>query len=272
MPGTDAAGDGLAIQVLTCRSAPKARMHSANRQLAGIADHFPISVVDGNIPDDAALEALYDAGTNRRRTNRSLSRSEIAVYATHRTAWQNLLANGHDCCLILEDDFGIRDRVAFDATIRSWKMLCSHGDIIKLFDFLKGYENKPAYAHQAGLLNLVKWRNPTAGAVAYFITRRGAEKMLARSRIFRPIDEDFKHFWELGLHVWSVTPSPVAEISAALGGSLIDGDRKLTKSRKLTDRLRGNLINVHRKLLCRFHYFLEYRAQPAANPSSRRIP
>jgi glycosyl transferase family 25 len=255
---SDSVDRGLSVYVLTCQNAPEVRINSAHAQLAPYSNIHPVSVVLGPDSSAPAIASLYDPVSNRRQTSRVLSQSEIAVYGTHRLAWQLLLDSDKECGLMLEDDFAVSDPSAFETVLVDWQAISGHGDIIKLFDYPKGRTNKIARQAQAGAMKLVKWRAPTAGAVAYLITRQGAEKMLSRQQIFRPVDEDFKYFWELGLQVWSITPSPVSEISGALGGSLVNSDRLQAKSRRPIDRLRGNWINVRRKILCGYYYMRGY--------------
>ena len=103
----------------------------------------------------------------------------------------------------------------------------------------------------AGGVPLVKWSAPTAGMVAYLISRAGARKLLARDRVYRQVDEDLKHYWELGLDIWSVPGNPVAEVSDKLGGSLIDDDRENLRNRVLARSLWGNVLTTERKIRTR---------------------
>lgn len=241
----------VAVKVLTCSDSPEMRLASARRQLSFISERHSVEVVRGFVPGDAGLEGLYDRVRNRRAMNRRLSDREIAVYGTHRLAWKSIRNGPAPVGVVVEDDFAITDRRRFAEIVDEAARICSGRGVVKLFDFPKTGANPVVATFAAGSVQLVRWRYPTAGLVAYMITRDTAAKLLARERVFRPVDEDLKYFWEMDLDVWSVSPSPVGEQSDTLGGSLIDHDRRAAKSRVISDRLRGNLIRLHWKLNCR---------------------
>jgi glycosyl transferase family 25 len=248
---TDSSGSvDILIQVVTCPDAPLPRRLSAERQLEAMARDFPGVIVEGYAPQNAHVKDIYDRGANRRAMNRPLSGAETAAYATHRKAWRGLLDSPYEASLVLEDDFLIENSEMFLEALTRAPAVCQGRDIVKLFDFPKSGGNLIVRTVTVGPLKLVQWRYPTAGAGAYFITRNGASKLLSREKIFRPVDEDFKYFWEKCLSVWSLVPSPISENGSNLGGSLIDASRKKAKSRRLPDRLRGNLIRLHWKLNC----------------------
>lgn len=240
----------LLALILTCAASPPARVAAARQRAAAMQTSVRAEFVDGYVAGDAAAEAIYDARANRLWVNRPLSASEIAAYATHRLAWRRLVESGEPFGLVLEDDFRIADPDRFADAVARATDLCAGRDIVKLFDFRKRTPGPIVACAEIGPLTLAKWRYPTAGAVAYLITRAGAAKLLARGGVFRPIDEDFKYFWELDLDIWSVLDGPVEEDSPALGGSLIDAERKAAKSRGLFDRLRGNLIKLTWRMNC----------------------
>jgi GR25 family glycosyltransferase involved in LPS biosynthesis len=154
---------------------------------------------------------------------------------------------------VLEDDFGFRDVGQVSRVLESWPAMLEQRDIVKLFDFEKRAVNRPMFSRRAGGVELVKWRSPTAGMVAYLISRQGAQKFLARDRIFRPVDEDVKYFWELGLNIWSVPGNPVIEVSEHLGGSLVNTDRDQTKTYRFVRSIWGNLLTADRKIRTRLH-------------------
>ncbi|MBW3098360.1 glycosyltransferase family 25 protein [Pseudohoeflea coraliihabitans] len=251
----------LVMQVITCRKSPERRRLSATAQLETLGLEMVTEVVDGLVDDDPVIDQLYDEVANRWRAKRPLSRSEISAYGSHRLAWQRLLANGHGAAFVVEDDFGLKDPEKVTAALSNWQALLGEGrDIVKLFDYEKRTKNRVAANRRVGELELVKWRSPTAGMVAYMVSRQGAEKLLARSKVFRQIDEDIKYFWELGLNVWSLPGNPVIEISDQLGGSLIESDRKRLKNRRLTRSIWGNLLTLDRKVRTRWHLARERKA------------
>ncbi|MFT6451962.1 MAG: GR25 family glycosyltransferase involved in LPS biosynthesis [Halocynthiibacter sp.] len=251
--------DNLLVLIVSCRKSPPERLASAQATLADLNLPLDIEIIDGFVAEDAQVDQLYDHRSNRIWVKRPLSRTEIAVYASHRMAWEHLVASGRPGALILEDDFAVSARAPFISAARNWEELLGYGrDIVKLFDFEKRRVNHVYFETRVGDLDLVKWASPNAGMVAYFIANKGAEKFLSRKRIYRQVDEDIKYFWELGLNIWSVSDNPVAEKSHELGGSLVEKSRQDAKQRKLLRSFWGNLLAVDRKSRTRFYLALEW--------------
>ncbi|MFZ2103703.1 MAG: glycosyltransferase family 25 protein [Oricola sp.] len=263
----DRGRDTLIVEVVTCRKSPPGRRESATRQLEGLPLAVESEFVDGFVGEDPIVDTLYDEAANARNCKRGLSRAEIGIYASHRLAWQRLLDRGDAAALLLEDDFFFRDPALVEAILRNWKALLGDDrDIVKLFDFERKSSNVPVLSERIAGIELVKWRSPTAGMVAYLISRDGARKLLARDRIFRPVDEDIKYFWELDLNVWSAPGNPVTEISGDLGGSLVNHERERVKQRVLIRSLWGNLLTLDRKIRTRLLLAREKRAKNARKP------
>jgi GR25 family glycosyltransferase involved in LPS biosynthesis len=221
-----------------------ARRASAAAQLNAIGWRFRF--VDGHTPDSADARRIYSQPLNARHAKRPLTEGEIAVYASHRRALRAFLDSGAEYGLILEDDFGLVDPSVMSQRITAILGARVRWDLIKLFDF---ETKRIAQRHRAGDIDIVNYATPTAGMVAYLVTRRGASLVLARSTVFRPIDEDTKYYWELAIRVYSVSPNLVAEISDRLGGSLIAADReRLRHARSLRRSLKGLWVAFDRKL------------------------
>ncbi|MEM1377929.1 MAG: glycosyltransferase family 25 protein [Pseudomonadota bacterium] len=229
-------------------------MENALCQANHFADRWDTKLLHGYTRNDDAIHAIYDHRANRRLCKRPLSLAEIAIYAGHRKAWQTLLDEGHEQALLLEDDFAITDPGPLKHVTGSWakKTPPDHPcDIVKFFDFERHRPRVEMASLMIGDVKASRWKSPTAGTVAYIFTRDAAEKMLRREKIFRPVDEDMKYFWELDINVWSVRDGGVAESSVELGGSLVDGEREDEKSRRPLRSLYGNVLTAHRKIATR---------------------
>lgn len=243
------------ILVLTCSLSPAERLAHALNQANSIFGAENISVVDGIIASDPRVDEIFDRYRARLLAKREITRSEIAAYGTHRLAWQQVLASRSANAFIFEDDFLVKDgevvRQVFD---RAEELLSEGRNIIKLFDFPRERTRNLGIRTMVAGIPLVKWQRPRAGMVAYLISRQGAERFLSRDRIFRPVDEDIKYYWETGLDVWSVTGNPVVEASHVLGGSLLEDARSSSKKRKAMRALQGLLLNAHRDWRIRKEY------------------
>ena len=217
---------------------PRRRHAAAELERLGIEAQF----VEGYGTADAHIDSLYSPLRNLLMSKRSLSRGEIAVYAGHRAVWQRLIESGAEVALVLEDDFKITDDEALKAVMRDSIPCTDQWDVVKLFDFRP---KRIVLRKIFGSTNVVAYKYPASGAVAYLITRNAALKLLRRPRIYRPVDEDISHMWEFGIRVWSVCPNVAAEHSEALGGSKIDEGRSArTETRRMGRSLWGNVLQA----------------------------
>ena len=230
--------------------------------------------VDGHAPGGDAT-AAYSPALNRRFAKRPLTAGEIAVYASHRRALRTFLDSRRAFGLILEDDFCLLEPSSFRRSIAAILSARVKWDLIKLFDY---DTRRIVQRHRAGDWDIVNYAAPTAGMVAYLITRRGAELILSRPSLFRPIDEDTKYYWELSIRVYSASPNLVGEISDRLGGSLLNAEREQSRrERSLRRSVRGLWLVTNRKLRHQWHkshYAMEPVGAahgPSAAPETRAV-
>ena len=208
--------------------------------------------VQGLLTGDQELDELYSQKKNLFLAKRSLTPGEIATYAGHRKIWKRIVDDGCECALVFEDDFGVIDRERFAKSVRDCLDNMGNWDIIKFFDFKPKRVMK---RRKLGETDLVAYKYPASGAVAYLITGKAAQRLLGRSRIFRPIDEDFSWPWEFRLRIWSVCPNLVQEVSYRLGGSHLEQTRITNKSgRNVARRIWANVLQSWK--LTRSYIFL----------------
>ncbi len=180
-----------------------------------------VSAIDGGVLSPQALRQHYCPQLNRQQLHRTLSPGEIACYLSHRKVWQQILDEGLDCALVLEDD--ARVLPGGPAAIAALAQTASHWDVIKLF---VGPNAKPVVARHPlapGFDLALTTKIPTSTA-AQLVSNAGARKLLAMSERFgRPIDWDIRRWWHYDLRVLGVTPSvaepcdPVSVIDALSG-------------------------------------------------------
>jgi GR25 family glycosyltransferase involved in LPS biosynthesis len=178
---------------------------------------MPWQFVQGYTKSDLACRALYSPMKNFFLSKRPLTDTEVAIYAGHRKIWREIAKGDEDSAIVMEDDAQIVDSAALLAAVADSASHREAWDIVKFFDF---HPKPVARSVQWGGTRLVVHRTVASGAVCYMIKRAAAAKLLARTKIFRAIDEDLSHPWEFGLSIWSVEPNPVAEVSETLGGSI----------------------------------------------------
>lgn len=243
-------GRDTPVMILTCAASPPDRLPSALAEAQGLVTSDRVVVIDGMVASAADVRNNFDARRARRQSKWPPTDSEIAVYETHRRAWQRLVDGPWRQALVVEDDFRVRHPALVRACLANAAALLADGrDIVKLFDYPRRAARGKAIVTDVAGIPLVKWRRPRAGMVAYLISRAGAGKFLARRRFFRVVDEDIKYFWELGLDIWSLPVSAIVDASHELGGSTIDEGRKSVRRRTPLRTLHGMAISMHRKLL-----------------------
>jgi GR25 family glycosyltransferase involved in LPS biosynthesis len=201
--------------ILTVSPNDSERRRNAEREIVKLG--MPSQFVQGYTRSDLAGRALYSPTKNFFLSKRPLTETEIAIYAGHRKIWGEIAEGEDDVALVMEDDAQIVDSAAILAAMADSASHREAWDIVKFFDF---HPKPVARSVQWGSTRLVVHRTVASGAVCYMIKRAAAAALLARTKIFRAIDEDLSHPWEFGLSIWSVEPNPVAEVSDTLGGSI----------------------------------------------------
>ncbi len=157
------------------------------------------------------IARVYDHASNRRRARVPLVPAEIGCYLSHLECWRRIAEGDQAGGFIFEDDFSAKPELA--AIMAKIEALdCRFAG--KPFDCVKLFQlSEPIYIRKQPLtdsawIGLPK-RVPTC-LTAYGLTRDAAVRLRDSSLpFFRPVDEDFKFWWEKGITVLTVTPSPV---------------------------------------------------------------
>lgn len=141
--------------------------------------------VDGsNLPKQ--FKPRYKEHLAQQVFGRGLSKGEIGCYSSHLQIWQMMLANNEEVALILESD------AEPDATsISIAQQLVKQTDDWDLL-LLYWSECLPSFHGRKALrppYQLVRFSRKTHTTVAYMVTRRGVEELLAHSEHFvMPVD------------------------------------------------------------------------------------
>jgi glycosyl transferase family 25 len=188
-----------------------------------------IEAVDGRALIPADLARVYDPQASRRRARRPLIGPEIGCYLSHISIWQRIAAGDAPGGIILEDDFAAADDLpavltALAADPGGW-------EIAKLFSARVGQTLIDPRPLVPGRQIAVPYKVPNT-TLGYAIRKDAAPRLRARALpVSRPIDEDHKHFWELGLRVSMVAPPPLALSADSTDGGSITEPRQRAKPR-----------------------------------------
>lgn len=233
-------------------AANTARWANSARQLRELGIPFDrIDAVNGwDLPDDEVAR-VYDVAANRTRARTGLVRAEIGCYLSHIAAWTRIAAGESAGGFIFEDDFqaagdlaGVLGSLSADAT--GW-------DMVKLFSFDQSPRilERRALGRQHALV--LPYRVPTC-LIGYGVTREAARRLAARAiPFFRPVDEDQKFFWESGLKVALVLPSPVSVGDQQATTATIGTDRRAAARRGLGQIWRGISYQLRYNALLHWH-------------------
>lgn len=230
----------LGVFVISIVPEDHPRRRNISDQLDGL--QFVGEIVQGLKAADPEAQGLYSPRMNLFAAKRSLTREEIAAYASHRKAWKAFLDSGFDHALILEDDFNVPFPAELLRAIDDCLANAGRWDVVKFFEFSrKRVWRRIRFAST----QLVAHKFQSGGAVAYLLSRGAAERLLARRKVFRPVDEDMSWSWEFDLTIWTSEFNLVEEISDRLGGSHIATSRTAGKGDKNIARsIWGNFIQA----------------------------
>ena len=184
------------------------RMDNSARQLTARSIPFErIDAVNGWVLPESEIGLVYDAEVNRRRAKHPLLRPEIGCYLSHLTAWRRVAEGESAGGFIFEDDF-----LATEDFAEVLSRLCEDErdwDMVKLFSLDQAPRTVTRRLLSPRHEIVVPFRVP-ACTMGYGLTREAASHLAKRAiPFFRPVDEDQKFFWETGLRVALVLPSPV---------------------------------------------------------------
>ncbi len=215
-----------------------------------------IEGVNGWKMSQAEIEAVYDSALNKRRYKLPLVPAEIGCYLSHRKAWKRIAEGDAEGGFIFEDDLKaapdlarILEALSSDST-GDWNM-------VKLFSF---DQNLKVFGSRT-LLDKIRivqpYKIPTC-LIGYALTRAGAQRLFSRSvKIFRPVDEDQKFFWETGLLISCILPSPIGVGEEASATDTIGNARRVAAKKmakwSISKLVRGIMYQLHYKSLLFYH-------------------
>ena len=146
-----------------------------------------------------------------------LSQTEIAVFLSHRKAWERILASGCEAGLVLEDDVALDD-VIFPKALALAEAQLPPGGMIR-FPW-RAYEAKGDEVSRLGDVRLIRPRLVALGMQAQLVHKDAARQLLAVTERFdRPVDTVMQLTWKTGVDTLAVVPSGVTEMDQDLGGS-----------------------------------------------------
>ncbi|MEO1788305.1 MAG: glycosyltransferase family 25 protein [Pseudomonadota bacterium] len=199
------------------------------------AEIVPAVDADALSPAD---RARYDTSARLRpRYPFPLAETEIAVFLSHRAAWDRIAGGTSEAGLIIEDDVALEP----DTFDRAFDLALAHASDESWIRLPWKPREAPAQmvAEDAPAL-LFYPRRVALGMQAQIVGRRAAERLLtATERFDRPVDTTLQMTWHTGVTPMVVWPSGIHDISADLGGSTLSKRPRSTSQRLLAEVKRG---------------------------------
>lgn len=192
-------------------------------QVEWISAHAPcpvtvIDAVDGSALSQSQRDS-YQQELYEPHYPFELRTGEIGAFHSHRACWKMIVQGEARAGLILEDDL---DFVP-DIFARAVSLAMSYGieDAYVRFPLRQRETASTAIAID-GDIKLINPEVIALGAVGQVVGKEAARRLLTITEYFdRPVDTFLQMRWVHSVRVLSVWPSSLREVSANLGGSLI---------------------------------------------------
>lgn len=203
-----------------------------------------VEAVDGSNPDNDFSKS-YIPRLLCPRYPFNLRSAEVACFQSHQKCWQEILDQGLDAALIIEDDVDIIDE-EFTAAVELAMNEIKMGDLIRFP--IKPREKPRSRSVKRDNISIFEPTLVGLGTQAQIVTYDAARRLLERTERFdRPIDVYLQLRWKHGVRILTLWPNGVREHSSSLGGSLIG------KEKNKTDKLRRELLRpLYRAMIYSF--------------------
>ncbi len=170
--------------------------------------------------------ALVDNGRRRKITPYPLTDNEIACWISHRRAMQMLIDSGDRMAAIVEDDATLSPD--FPSVLDA---IGKHRGTFEVIDLHRKFAKREIFVPCRPLLpglSLGRVGYTHMGAIAYVITRTGAQKFLASApRFVHAVDKEMHRYWVNGLDIYALETPVVIHDDG--GHSYIDETRRLDR-------------------------------------------
>ena len=153
--------------------------------------HSIVKGVEGNVLLPREIKKMYDAENSLSRRGKHLHRGEIGCALSHIKLYQEIVNDGLEAMLILEDDVKIDPEIRSVAKV--WHDFPDNWDVVFL-----GCNTRRVFLKNISCGNISSKRfmlaqaqgiGPVKGAFAYMVSYSGAKKLLdSTAMIYQPID------------------------------------------------------------------------------------
>ena len=223
------------------------KVHVISLERSGRRESIAKVLGDKNVPftfqnafdareiSDAEFDVIYDNNSAQARYGRSLSRTEVACFISHRAVWKAIAESGHGA-VVLEDDALLEPAFFEEALLVSDEQFASVADVVLLGrSKLRRASAVQTYFYEplkrvdivGGMRIGVPFKQWTSGAVGYWMSARGAHLAIAHTdgQVKALLDDWPWHRDHGGMRVKELRPYAVWEAFETMESS-IEADRQ----------------------------------------------
>jgi len=204
------------------------RAQAREAQVARLRADLPIAseivaAIDAQSLNADKVAHIYHRTIHQPAYPFALSRNEIACFLSHRQVWAMIVEQNCAAGLILEDDAHLDADFA-----NAFALACDFMTEQHFIRFPHKLREKGEVLAERHGVRLIMPSVVGLGQVAYLVSRKAAEQLLASTMVFdRPVDVLLQMFWLTKVRPLSILPSGIREISAQIGGSSLHGKRTM---------------------------------------------
>jgi glycosyl transferase family 25 len=183
------------------------RLAAIRSQLDAIGVSFErLHAFDGKTLSDEFIEKVSPADVVRKTYHRALSKAEVACSLSHKKAWQQIIDDGLDFGVVLEDDVELLDNFKDVLTLLA-ELPHTEWDFIKLYALRRGGGKNIAKRFDFRGHTFVTYHRYPLGFVGQAVSRQGAESLVRNlPYVTEPVDGQLKSWWEAGVYPFGLVP------------------------------------------------------------------
>ena len=199
-----------------------------------------IDAFDGRSLSDDFIEQVSPAHVVKKTYHRALSKAEVACSLSHKKAWQQIIDDGLDFGVVLEDDVELLDNFSDVLTLLSG-LPDGNWDFIKLYALRRGGGKNIANRFDFRGHTFVTYHRFPLGFVGQAVSRRGAESLVRNlPYVTEPVDGQLKSWWEAGVFPFGLVPYCIT--------TDLDGVSDINPGGKLEEMQQNRFVKIRNKL------------------------
>lgn len=166
-----------------------------------------VEAVDGRYLPDDELGKIWDQNRTYRNYGRYMSGGEIGCSLSHRKCYEEILKNGDDMAMVIEDDVSFQEENVREVVAAAEKVLRTSRPVIILLTGSYWYmKKKDLPGTRFSLAGLYEGM----GTVAYMINNAAAKILDAAPRAY--LADDWYNIRSFGITVYAVNPHIAGDV------------------------------------------------------------